>query len=104
MSETSNSAVPARPGEGRTRLVAYVGSYGTGSPGVGGGIRVFDVSWDGRRLTALSRVDDPKEAGYLVYASSWGTLYAVDGRKADGRGPVQPAAQVHVFAVDQHQP
>jgi len=81
-------------------LVAYVGSYG-GPDGEGGGINVFDVSSDGRHLTALSRVDEPNEAGYLAYAPAWSTLYAVDERKTDGRGPVEPAARVHAFAVDQ---
>ncbi|MDQ6948987.1 MAG: lactonase family protein, partial [Actinomycetota bacterium] len=76
-----------------------MGSYGS-APG-GGGIDVFHVSMDDGRLTALSRVDQPKEAGYLVYAPSWRTLYAVDERKTDGRGPVEAAAAVHAFAVDQ---
>lgn len=89
-----------RPGEVRPRLVAYVGSYG-GPDGAGGGIDVFEVSSDGARLTALSRVDEPNEAGYLAYAPSWRRLYAVDERKTDGRGPVGPAASVHAFAVDQ---
>jgi 6-phosphogluconolactonase len=75
-------------------LIAYVGSYG-------GGIHVFEVSADGRRLTALSQIIEPNEAGYLAYAPGWGTLYAVDERKTDGRGPVEPAAGVHAFAVDQ---
>jgi 6-phosphogluconolactonase len=82
-------------------LVAYVGSYGSGPGADGGGIDVFEVSADGSGLTALSRVDEPKEAGYLVYAPGWRTLYAVDERKTDGRGPVEPAASVHAFAVDQ---
>lgn len=89
------------PAEGHSRLVAYVGSYSGSAPG-GGGIYVFDVSSDGHRLRALGRVDEPKEAGYLVYAPSWGRLYTVDERKTDGRGPVEPAARVHSFAVDQH--
>jgi 6-phosphogluconolactonase len=80
-------------------LVAYVGSY-RGPDGTGGGIDVFDVSSDGSQLTALSRVDEPNEAGYLAYAPGWSTLYAVDERKTDGRGPVEPAASVHAFAVD----
>jgi 6-phosphogluconolactonase len=82
-------------------LVAYVGSYGSGPGADAGGIDVFEVSADGSGLTALSRVEEPKEAGYLVYAPGWGTLYAVDERKTDGRGPVEPAASVHAFAVDQ---
>ena len=82
-------------------LVAYVGSYSVGPGAAGGGIDVFEVSPDGRRLTTLSRVDEPKEAGYLAYAPAWSTLYAVDERKTDGRGPVEPPAAVHAFAVDQ---
>jgi 6-phosphogluconolactonase len=85
----------------RTRLIAFVGSYGTADGG-GGGIDVFEVSSDGTRLTPISRVDNPAQAGYLVYAPTLQTLYAVDERKTDGRGPVGPAAAVHAFAVDQH--
>jgi 6-phosphogluconolactonase len=92
---------PRPAAQGRSRLVAYIGSYGSGPDAADGGIDVFEVSADGRQLTALSRVNEPKEAGYLAYAPSWRTLYAVDERKTDGRGPVEPAAAVHAFAVNQ---
>jgi 6-phosphogluconolactonase len=90
-----------RSGEGQSRLIAYVGSYGVGPGATGGGIDVLEVSPDGRWLAILNRVDEPKQAGYLVYAPSSETLYAVDERKTDGRGPVEPPAAVHAFAVDQ---
>ncbi|KAA9165546.1 lactonase family protein [Amycolatopsis acidicola] len=80
------------------KLVAYIGSY-RDAAGDGGGITVLDVSRDGRSLTPVSHVGEPKEAGYLAYVG--GTLYAVDERKNDGRGPVEPAASVHAFTVDQ---
>ena len=83
-----------------TRLIAYVGSYGTGVPITGGGISVFEVNGDGRSLTLRSSVDRPKLAGHLAYAPKLGTLYAVDERKTDGRGPVEPAAAVHAFRVN----
>jgi 6-phosphogluconolactonase len=86
---------------GAGRLIAFVGSYSNPSNPDAGGIDVFEISRDGQALTALSRVSEPKEAGYLVYAPTMRTLYAVDERKSDGRGPVQPAARVHAFAVDQ---
>lgn len=76
-----------------TRLVAYVGSYG-------GGIHLLDVDPDGRRLTVMGQATEPAEAGYLVYAPTLSTLYAVDERKTDGRGPAGPAASVHALAVD----
>ncbi|MGW4591419.1 lactonase family protein [Amycolatopsis thermoflava] len=79
------------------KLVAYIGSYRDAS-GDGGGITVLDVSRDGRSLTPVSQVPEPREAGYLAYLD--GTLYAVDERKTDGRGPVEPAASVHAFAAD----
>lgn len=75
-------------------LIAYVGSYG-------GGIQGFEVSPDGRHLTARSWINIPNEAGYLAYVPAWSRLYAVDERKTDGRGPVDPPAAVHAFAVDQ---
>lgn len=86
--------------EGQARLVAHVGSY-ENSPGNGGGIYVLAVSSDGRDLKVVSHVSEPQMAGYLAYAPTWRTLFAVDERKTDGRGPVQAAARVHSFAVDQ---
>lgn len=82
-------------------LVAYVGSYEHSPSPDGGGIYVLEVSADGCHLAVLSHVAEPKQAGYLAYAPRWGTLYAVDERKTDGRGPVQPAARVHAFAANQ---
>jgi len=87
--------------EERTCLLAFVGSYENSPNPNGGGVYVFEVSWDGSQLTFLNQVGQPKMAGYLVYAPSLGTLYAVDERKTDGRGPVGPAARIHAFAVDQ---
>lgn len=82
------------------RLVAYVGCYGSAADQDGGGIHVMEVSRDGRALVPLSHVRDPLEAGYLVHAAGTGTLYAVDERKNDGRGPVAPAARVHALSID----
>lgn len=86
-----------------TRQIAFVGSY-AGDPGKGetGGITVVEISGDRHevQLSQLGHTDLPGEAGYLVYATGTGTLYAVDERKNDGRGPVGPAASVHSFTVD----
>ncbi|MBT2246129.1 lactonase family protein [Sphingobium sp. BHU LFT2] len=82
------------------RLIAYVGSYGCAPGATGGGIYALAVAADGSDLRLLSRVEEPKEAGYLVYAPETRTLYAVDERKTDGRGPVDPPAAVHAFAVE----
>ncbi|MGW2291537.1 lactonase family protein [Streptomyces phaeochromogenes] len=95
---TQINATPTGPG---SRLIAYVGTYGSESAPGAGGITVLDVGLDGRKLTPLSRVTEPREAGYLVYAPSTRTLYAVDERKTDGRGPVEPPASVHSFAVSE---
>lgn len=84
------------------RMVAYVGSYENSPNPNGGGVYVFAVSEDGRHLELLSQVNEPKMAGYLVYSPTLKTLYTVDERKTDGRGPVGPAASVHAFAVNQH--
>jgi 6-phosphogluconolactonase len=89
-----------RPAD-RPRLVAYVGSYESSPNPGGGGIYVLDVSADGGELALQSHVDEPKQSGYLAYAPAWGTLYTVDERKTDGRGPVLAAARVHAFAVNQ---
>jgi 6-phosphogluconolactonase len=82
------------------RLVAFVGTYPDSAADSRGGIHVVEVSRDGRQLKTLSRTDEPQEAGFLLYAPTTRTLYAVDERKNDGRGPVEPPAAVHAFSVD----
>jgi 6-phosphogluconolactonase len=83
-----------------SKLIAYVGSYEDSPNPGGGGIFALEVSADGAALSLLSHVLEPKQAGYLAYAPSLSTLYAVDERKTDGRGPVGVAASVHAFAVN----
>lgn len=83
-----------------SRLVAYVGSYADG-PGAGpGGIDVLSLSADGASLTPIHRVEAPTQAGYLLHSPHRRTLYAVDERKNDGRGPVGAPAAVHAFRAD----
>lgn len=84
------------------RLTAYIGSYENSPNPNGGGIYVLSVSSDGSHLELLSQVNEPKMAGYLVYSPTLKTLYTVDERKTDGRGPVGPAASVYAFAVNHH--
>ncbi|MFD7814593.1 lactonase family protein [Streptomyces sp. NPDC059785] len=90
---------PAAPAAPEGRLLAYVGSYPSDTDPTAGGITALDVSWDGRKITPAHRIAEPREAGHLAYAESTGTLYAVDERKTDGRGPVQPPAAVHALSV-----
>lgn len=80
-------------------LVAFIGTYTGASGPDSGGIHILEVSKDGRELAKAGHVAEPKEAGYLAYAASTGTLYAVDERKTDGRGPVKAPASVHSFTV-----
>ena len=81
-------------------LIAYIGSYENSPNPGGGGIFALEVSANGASLNLLSHVLEPKQAGYLAYVKSSSTLYAVDERKTDGRGPVGPAASVHAFAIN----
>jgi len=85
-----------------SKLLAYVGRNHIGDFS-GGGIDVFEVSKDGSKITSLEggSKDMPKRAGYLAYAPKSGTLYAVDERKTDGRGPKKPASTIMSFKVDQ---
>jgi 6-phosphogluconolactonase len=82
------------------RLVAYVGSYGAAPGTKGGGIYCLAVADTGARLELVGHTPKPIDAGYLAYAPDTSTLYAVDERKTDGRGPVHPPAAVWAFAVD----
>ncbi|MEU6192250.1 lactonase family protein [Streptomyces sp. NPDC047061] len=91
----------ATPQKRGGRLIAFIGTYGSPSDPEAGGITTLEVSRDGRKLTLLGRVGAPREAGYLVYAPTTCTLYAVDERKTDGRGPVEPPASVHALSVSQ---
>ncbi|MDH1932194.1 beta-propeller fold lactonase family protein [Pseudomonas plecoglossicida] len=82
------------------QLVAYVGSYGAHPGAEGGGIYQLCICAHGTELTVASHLPSPVEAGYLVYAEETSTLYVVDERKTDGRGPVNPPAAVHALRVD----
>jgi 6-phosphogluconolactonase len=83
-----------------SKLIAYVGCNHVANF-AGGGIKIFEVSEDGSKITAIGGVDDkPKRPGYLAYAPKAGVLYACDERKTDGRGPIKPAANVSAWRVD----
>lgn len=84
-----------------SKLIAYIGRNHIGDFS-GGGIDVFEVSKDGTKITPLEggAKDMPKRAGYLAYAPNSGTLYSVDERKTDGRGPKKPASTIMSFRVD----
>lgn len=82
------------------QLIAYIGTYGAAPEAKGGGIFGLTVSQDGRSLQPLNYATEPKDAGYLVFAPETSTLYVVDERKTDGRGPVDPPATVQAFDVD----
>jgi len=84
-----------------SKLIAYVGRNHIGDFS-GGGISVFEVSKDGTKITPLEGGSEgmPKRAGFLAYAPKSGTLYAVDERKTDGRGPKKPTSTISAFRVD----
>lgn len=81
------------------KLIAYVGTYGAEPGAKGGGIYALEVARDGTSLAVLSHAPDPVDAGYVLYVPEHRTLYAVDERKTDGRGPVKPPAAVHSLVV-----
>ena len=78
------------------RRIAYVGSYGNDD--IGGGVTVFDRS--SQPMVPLQRIEQPYQAGYLVWSDALSALFGVDERKTDGRGPVAPPANVFSFSVD----
>jgi 6-phosphogluconolactonase len=83
-----------------SKLIAYVGCNHVANF-AGGGIKIFEVSEDGSKITPIGGVDDkPKRPGYLAYAPKAQVLYACDERKTDGRGPIKPAANVSAWKVD----
>lgn len=79
-------------------VTAFVGSYGSDT--ARGGISVVRFDPNTLSLEVIGQADKSLEAGYLVYRAPSKTLYAVDERKTDGRGPVGPAGGVHAFAFD----
>lgn len=82
------------------RLIAYIGTYGVAPGTKGGGIYALSVSEDGGDLKILHHAPEPKDAGYIVHAPQTWTLYAVDERKTDGRGPVDKPAAIHALDID----
>lgn len=82
------------------RLIAFVGTYGVAPEANGGGIYTIEVSHDGGDLKRSGHCPEPVDAGYLVVAKDRQTLYAVDERKTDGRGPVSKPAAVHALKID----
>lgn len=90
MSQIQNS------GQGKT--IAYVGTYGDDKDP--GGIFAIEFNTAGELFAPVDRTSSPKLAGYLSFDEKTQTLYSVDERKNDGRGPVEPAACVMAFRVD----
>ncbi|ROR15124.1 lactonase family protein [Erwinia sp. JUb26] len=80
------------------KTIAYVGTYGDEHDP--GGIFAVEVTGDGEVFLPVSRTTAPKLAGYLSFDPKTYTLYSVDERKNDGRGPVEPPASVVAFRVD----
>ncbi|ETS78833.1 hypothetical protein PFICI_08686 [Pestalotiopsis fici W106-1] len=84
-----------------SNLVAYIGTYSsTTTSFLPGGVHVWSLSADGRNATPIQFIEKPSEAGYLFYAKNLSTLYVVDEKKTDGRGPVSAPASVHAFDVN----
>ncbi|WP_336749695.1 lactonase family protein [Pantoea vagans] len=80
------------------KTIAYVGIYGDDKDP--GGIFAIEVSGAGELFVPVNRTFSPKLAGYLSFDEKTKTLYSVDERKNDGRGPVDPAASVMAFRVN----
>lgn len=80
------------------KLIAYIGTYGDEQQP--GGIYTFEVQDQGHPFIPVQHSAVPKLAGYLAFDASTFTLYSVDERKNDGRGPVEPAASILAFQVD----
>ncbi|MFA8091434.1 lactonase family protein [Klebsiella oxytoca] len=78
--------------------VIFVGTYGDEHQP--GGIYSLHISGDGKQIEQLAHLAKPKLSGYLMYDAKTTTLYSVDERKNDGRGPVEPAASVMAFSVN----
>ncbi|MBB3303909.1 MULTISPECIES: beta-propeller fold lactonase family protein [unclassified Enterobacter] len=90
MSQIRNTA------QGKT--IVYVGTYGDEkNPG---GIFAIEVAGAGELFVPIKRTHTPKLAGYLTYDAGTHTLYSVDERKNDGRGPVEPPASIMAFRVN----
>ncbi|EPX87441.1 3-carboxymuconate cyclase [Rubellimicrobium thermophilum DSM 16684] len=77
---------------------AIVGSYAEGD--VPGGLTVFRLDPATGAMQAVARGDRDIQAGYLVHSPRTGTVYCVDERKTDGRGPVGQPAAIHAFGFD----
>jgi 6-phosphogluconolactonase len=83
-----------------TRLFVYVGSYArsAGDEARPGGIVVFTADPENGSLEHQSEAGVGLEAGFLCVSPDLRTIYAVDEKKNDGRGPVRPAASISAFS------
>ncbi|WP_316677818.1 lactonase family protein [uncultured Tolumonas sp.] len=80
------------------QIVAFVGTYGD-KENHPGGIYTLHVENKGKNISVAHNIESPMLAGYLSFDKTTNTLYSVDERKNDGRGPVEPAASVMAFSV-----
>ncbi|UXY09840.1 lactonase family protein [Kosakonia sp. ML.JS2a] len=95
---TMRNVTDTKSTAGKTSATIFVGTYGDEHQP--GGIYSLRLSQDGKNVEQLAHVEQPKLAGYLMYDAATTTLYSVDERKNDGRGPVEPSASVMAFSVN----
>lgn len=98
VNKTMNTTSTTTVNTDKTSNTIFVGTYGDEHQP--GGIYSLRISQDGKQIEQLAHLTKPKLAGYLMYDASTTTLYSVDERKNDGRGPVEPAASVMAFSVN----
>ncbi|WP_336749719.1 lactonase family protein [Pantoea vagans] len=80
------------------KTMVYVGTYS--GDGGSGGIYVYEMLDNGKELKKIQHVKEPEQAGYQIVNPKTFSLYSVDERKNDGRGPVSPAAKVYSFKIN----
>lgn len=96
--KTMKNASDTKSSADRESAIIFVGTYGDEHQP--GGIYSLRLSSDGKKVEQLAHVEQPKLAGYLMYDATTATLYSVDERKNDGRGPVEPPASVMAFSAN----
>lgn len=96
--KTMKAASTIHPTADESPTTLFVGTYGDDHQP--GGIYSLRMSADGKTIEQRDHVAQPKLAGYLMYDAATSTLYSVDERKNDGRGPVEPSASVMAFRVN----
>lgn len=85
------------------KTMVYVGQWAVpqaDGPGADGGISIFELDEDGRRVVYRGHFPLPPRASALTYVPETGTLYAANQMKGAGRGAWRSGSTLWAYRVE----